>query len=198
MNMSPVHSTALPAPAAIGGAGTLRFLAVTQPRRRWRIPEGFFRSCFIFSAMALLIIFSTRMISHHLKQDNEAYASEAPVMFTSAQKIGEQLRKKPDALRSFSGAEVLAAFSQPSLKRAEGEIHIWQYKEKGCILDVFLNGAKDERSARVVHYEVRPHQVAKLTPSEEKAANGPDAKGCVTALLEKTAPNKALASLSQP
>jgi hypothetical protein len=204
--MSPAYSTAFPASAASGGAGTLQFLAVTQPGRRWRIPEGFFRFCFILLTMVPLIVFSTRVIAHHLHQDNEAYASE----FASAEpaagadravilKMSEQLRKKPDALRSFSGAEVLAALNQPALKRTEGESHIWQYKGKGCILDVFLNGAEDEQSARVVHYEVRPHRVAKLAPSEEKAANGsPDARGCVTALLEKAAPNKALALLDQP
>jgi hypothetical protein len=198
--MSQLYDYAPSAPAYHSGGGRLRFLAISDAKRRRRGRAGLIRAALAVLACAAALAGGFSAFEYHAAHRHVSAAAVAGMSYADravyAQKIGERLRRKPDSLRNFSGSEVLAALSQPSLKRSEGMSHVWQYRDKGCILDVFLGGAAAEADAHVVHYEVRPRRIASLKPAHAgKGGARPDAQGCVTALLDQNAHNKALAAL---
>jgi hypothetical protein len=198
--MSQLYDYASPAPAFYSGGGRLRFIAISDAKRRRRTRPGLVRAGLAALAAAMLLGGGFLAFDYHVAHRHVSAAAVAGMSYADravyGQKIGERLRRKADSLRSFSGSEVLAALSQPSLKRSEGASHVWQYREKGCILDVFLGGAADEADAHVVHYEVRPRRVASIKPARaDKGGTRPDAQSCVTALLDQNAHDKAFAAL---
>jgi hypothetical protein len=64
----------------------------------------------------------------------------------------------PDALLGAPAERVLAALGQPEVQRRERPAEIWQYRGRGCVLDVFLYAIAESGGPgpkQVAHLEAR-------------------------------------------
>ncbi|MGE0094663.1 MAG: hypothetical protein AB7M05_12415 [Alphaproteobacteria bacterium] len=61
----------------------------------------------------------------------------------------------PDQLMGLDAQGVTRLLGQPSLKRAEGPAHVWQYANRLCVLDVVMYDDEAKRGPRVNYVELR-------------------------------------------
>lgn len=61
----------------------------------------------------------------------------------------------PDQLIGLDAQGVTRLLGQPSLKRAEGPAHVWQYANRLCVLDVVMYDDETKRGPRVSYVELR-------------------------------------------
>ncbi len=61
----------------------------------------------------------------------------------------------PDQLMGLDASGVTRLLGQPSLKRAEGPAHVWQYANRLCVLDVVMYDDEAKRGPRVNYVELR-------------------------------------------
>lgn len=69
------------------------------------------------------------------------------------------VRSDPDKMYQLVGGDVQMMFSQPDLKKHDGQAEIWQYRTASCVLDVYFKQGDGEHQA-VSYYEVRQRKMA--------------------------------------
>ncbi len=63
------------------------------------------------------------------------------------------LLQTPDNVKKLNADEIKLALSKPDLERKDGQNNLWQYRTKGCVLDVYW---KEKPSSKPVSYfEIR-------------------------------------------
>ena len=92
--------------------------------------------------------------------------------------IRDLLAKNPDSFLEMVADDIELALSIPSLKRTDGPMQIWQYRNGVCVLDVFM------RENNVVHYEIRSPGKAVLRAVSKSGEKLPDNEVCMKALLD--------------
>lgn len=61
----------------------------------------------------------------------------------------------PDQLMGLDAQGVTRLLGQPTLKRAEGPAHVWQYANRLCVLDVVMYDDEAKREPQVSYVELR-------------------------------------------
>ncbi len=91
--------------------------------------------------------------------------------------IRRAVLSEPQNLKKLHGLSILAALDKPEIIRKDLPAVVWQYRNNGCVLDVYFK-SKDGKteSAPVVHYEVR-NQAAEND-------NTPDARTCLRGIMD--------------
>lgn len=79
----------------------------------------------------------------------------------------------PGDLLGLDSGAVAALLGIPALRRRDPPAELWQYRDKACILDLFLYQDQDGGAHAVTYFEVRGHSVVKVP-----------AKDCLRALIE--------------
>ncbi len=68
-----------------------------------------------------------------------------------------------------STEDVATAFGEPSFVRQEQPAEVWQYRQAGCIVDMFLYTDGAEGPYRVEHMEMRgPEQNISLSENDQQ------------------------------
>lgn len=83
-----------------------------------------------------------------------------------SRRLRNLVTKDPDFLLKLTGQDMDILFDAPDLSRREGNVITRHYKAGDCLMDVYLqlDSQNDDRTAAVVHYELRPRHVALLHP----------------------------------
>ncbi len=66
----------------------------------------------------------------------------------------------PECLVGLSSMAIQQMLGKPDFKRRDSPAEIWQYRESGCLLDVFLYLNKD--NYQVSHVEVRGYSIKSI------------------------------------
>lgn len=67
----------------------------------------------------------------------------------------------PNRLSRFAQHDIESMLNQPSLKRREGDIEIWQYQGEFCVLDLYFPvSSGNEQNRRALFQEFRPRKTA--------------------------------------
>ena len=100
--------------------------------------------------------------SHHLGRNLSNFPRltlQAPERSTHAGLYGPEA-PGPECLVGLSSMATQQMLGRPDFKRRDSPAEIWQYRESGCLLDVFLY--LNEDNYRVSHVEVRGHSIKKI------------------------------------
>ena len=102
------------------------------------------------------------------KQDPapEAKQSASRPQFSAAE-------RDPDRLLNLDVSGLAGILGDPTFKRRDRSVRVWQYRDEGCILDLFLYPKPTEY--KVTHYEFRSASDAKIS-----------GQGCFERLLVRT------------
>ena len=98
--------------------------------------------------------------------------------------IEKTVMKNPANINNLVGQELGMIFPEPGLKRMDGSTMVWQYRNKSCVLDVYLDPVTDTDYAPVVHYEIRQRLKASLFDRAPEKQNM-DQGACLSALFRK-------------
>jgi hypothetical protein len=72
------------------------------------------------------------------------------------------LNDDPRQLQGLSGKDLTALLGEPELIRKEGEVAIWQYRDRACVLDLFFYDTSGR--PRVTYAEARGRDGIKTEP----------------------------------
>ncbi|PJB73778.1 MAG: hypothetical protein CO093_00060 [Alphaproteobacteria bacterium CG_4_9_14_3_um_filter_47_13] len=75
--------------------------------------------------------------------------------------LGKFVIGNPEKIYRLIDRDFLVMFHEPDLKRQDGETGIWQYRTESCVLDIYF-GSAQQGLRPVIHYEVRPRQMAEF------------------------------------
>ncbi len=148
----------------------------------------------VLSLMPFVLL--TSHVSYKLWPSNKAFAAAMsggsayrlkPMTETERrrhrQAVKDLVSKYPDRILSLMDDEVMMAFAVPELKRADGMMQVWQYRNDSCIMDVYFETKGRHGESSVVHYDIRPRNKAVLVRASAKNPATPGKKVCVRALL---------------
>ncbi len=87
----------------------------------------------------------------HYGEAQAAMPLSAEVSPHVQQVVAPQLKKISSGnVLNLSADEVLVLLQEPEFTRTEASIQMWQYRTKGCVLDLYFDPA-----GQVVHYDMR-------------------------------------------
>lgn len=90
------------------------------------------------------------------------------------------LLRDMDKLQGLHSEDVDLLLAQPSLKRKDGPVEVWQYRSASCVLDVYIDA--DHARDAVLHYELRQRDKAYLVaPTKVEAPD--DQAACFRSIL---------------
>lgn len=102
-----------------------------------------------------------------------------------AQALYGMLSSNPEMLTTLNSDDIILSFSYPDLRRNEGSMQLWQYRSRGCVLDIFFQDAGAAKKPMVTHYEIRPRERAYLDQEGKNKADNPVPVKCVKTIAAK-------------
>lgn len=133
----------------------LRYLMV-HTRRKGRLAFSSRDALSLILMVGLPFVMVSSLSINKALHKNMAFAYAASSEAVNAdvvRVVAAQVKGNPDALLKIGGPQAFVLFDEPGLKRAEGDMAIWQYRTADCVLDLYI---ADKGEGAVTHYEARP------------------------------------------
>ena len=105
---------------------------------------------FAFAAVALAVAACAGS-----RQENQPTSAAAPQEPKIALRPGPGGDMQPDQLLGLSGDQLTGLLGPADFTRNDGPAEIWQFRNSGCVLDVFLYQDLRQGGYRVEHVETR-------------------------------------------
>jgi hypothetical protein len=79
-----------------------------------------------------------------------------------ARTLADLLDTDPQAFLKFADVDVELLLREPGLKRADGPVQVWQYRNENCVLDLYIGKDADRDIHHVIDYEIRERVKARM------------------------------------
>ena len=136
----------------------LRYLMV-HTKRKGRLAFSSRDALSLILMVGLPFVMVSSLSINKALQKNMAFAyassSFAPINSDVVRVVAAQIKGNPDTLLKIVGPQAVMIFDEPGLKRAEGDMAIWQYRTADCVLDLYI---ANKGEGAVTHYEARPRR----------------------------------------
>lgn len=92
------------------------------------------------------------VLAHMLKKEEGRYART----------LADLVENNPQTFLKFVDQDVELLLQKPGLKRADGPMQVWQYRNDICVLDLYIGTDEASGKSRVLDYEVRERIKARM------------------------------------